>query len=68
MSKLERKPLLLSGLEPLVISESTNFVNIGERTNVTGSRKFLRLIENKKYNEAIEVAREQVLGLSLIHI
>ena len=62
MSKLERKPLLLSGLEPLVISESTNFVNIGERTNVTGSRKFLRLIENKKYNEAIEVAREQVLG------
>lgn len=62
MSKQERKPLLLSGLEPLVISETTNFVNIGERTNVTGSRKFLRLIENKKYNEAIEVAREQVLG------
>ena len=62
MSKQERKPLLLSGLEPLVISETTNFVNIGERTNVTGSRKFLRLLENKKYNEAIEVAREQVLG------
>jgi len=62
MSKHERKPLMLSGLEPLVISETTNFVNIGERTNVTGSRKFLRLIEKNQYNEAIEVAREQVLG------
>ena len=45
MYKQERKPLMLSGLEPLVISETTNFVNIGERTNVTGSRRFLRLIE-----------------------
>ena len=62
MSKQERKPLMLSGLEPLVISETTNFVNIGERTNVTGSRKFLRLIEKNQYNKAIEVAREQVLG------
>ena len=62
MYKQERKPLMLSGLEPLVISETTNFVNIGERTNVTGSRKFLRLIEKNQYNEAIEVAREQVLG------
>jgi 5-methyltetrahydrofolate--homocysteine methyltransferase len=62
MSKQERKPLMLSGLEPLVISEATNFVNIGERTNVTGSRKFLRLIEKNQYNKAIEVAREQVLG------
>ncbi|MDA9587110.1 methionine synthase [Flavobacteriaceae bacterium] len=62
MSKEERKSLMLSGLEPLVISEATNFVNIGERTNVTGSRKFLRLIEKNHYNEAIEVAREQVLG------
>ena len=62
MSKHERKPLMLSGLEPLVISETTNFVNIGERTNVTGSRKFLRLIEKNQYNKAIEVAREQVLG------
>ncbi len=62
MSKKKRKPLLLSGLEPLVISESSNFVNIGERTNVTGSRKFLRLIEKRKYSEAIEVAREQVFG------
>ena len=57
-----RKPLLLAGLEPLTITENTNFVNVGERTNVTGSRKFLRLIENKQFNDAIEVAREQVLG------
>ena len=62
MSKQKRKPLMLAGLEPLVITEATNFVNIGERTNVTGSRKFLRLIENQNFNEAIEVAREQVLG------
>ncbi|MDA8658465.1 methionine synthase [Flavobacteriaceae bacterium] len=59
---LKKKPLLLSGLEPLVITEETNFVNIGERTNVTGSRKFLRLIENQQYDEALEIAREQVLG------
>jgi 5-methyltetrahydrofolate--homocysteine methyltransferase len=38
-------PLKLSGLEPLVITKETNFVNVGERTNVTGSRKFLRLIQ-----------------------
>ena len=56
------KPLMLSGLEPLVISKDTNFVNVGERTNVTGSHKFLKLIENKKYNEALEIAREQVTG------
>ena len=57
------KPYLrLAGLEPLVIRPETNFVNVGERTNVTGSRKFLRLIEKNQYNEAIEVAREQVLG------
>ena len=56
------KPLMLSGLEPLVISKDSNFVNIGERTNVTGSRKFLKLIENKKYDEALEIAREQVTG------
>jgi len=60
MSK--KKPLFLSGLEPLVITEDTNFVNVGERTNVTGSRKFLRLIENQNYDEAIEIAREQVIG------
>ena len=62
MSEAQKKPLLLSGLEPLVIDERTNFVNIGERTNVTGSRKFLRLIENQNFNEALEIARDQVLG------
>ena len=58
----KRRPLQLSGLEPLVITESTNFVNIGERTNVTGSRKFLKLIQNEQFDEALEIAREQVLG------
>ena len=58
----DKKPLCLSGLEPLVITEGTNFVNVGERTNVTGSRKFLRLIEEKQYNEALEIARDQVIG------
>ena len=56
------KNLILSGLEPLVISKETNFVNVGERTNVTGSKKFLRLIESDKYSEALEVARDQVDG------
>ena len=59
---LHKKPLLLSGLEPLAITKDTNFVNIGERTNVTGSRKFLRLIENQQYDQALDIAREQVLG------
>ncbi len=52
----------LSGLEPLIITPETNFVNVGERTNVTGSRKFLRLIQEDNYEAAIEVAREQVEG------
>lgn len=52
----------LSGLEPLNISAASNFVNVGERTNVTGSRKFLRLIKEDKYDEALEVARDQVEG------
>jgi 5-methyltetrahydrofolate--homocysteine methyltransferase len=51
-----------AGLEPLVIRKDTNFVNVGERTNVTGSRKFLRLIKEEKYEEALDVAREQVEG------
>ena len=59
---LIEKNLVLSGLEPLVISKDTNFVNVGERTNVTGSKKFLRLIEEDKYAEALEVARDQVDG------
>ena len=52
----------LSGLEPLTITPNTNFVNIGERTNVTGSRKFARLIRDEKFEEALSVARHQVEG------
>ncbi len=51
-----------SGLEPLVVRPETNFVNVGERTNVTGSKKFLRLIKNELYDEALAIAREQVEG------
>src|SRR5436190_97328 len=55
------KPFLrLAGLEPLVIRPETNFVNVGERTNVTGSKKFARLILNNNYEEALSVARQQV--------
>ncbi len=50
----------LSGLEPLNIDDDSLFVNIGERTNVTGSKKFLRLIQNDDYDTALEVARQQV--------
>ncbi len=56
------KYLKLSGLEPLIITPETNFVNVGERTNVTGSRKFLRLIKEERYEEALSVARDQVEG------
>lgn len=52
----------LSGLEPLVITPETNFVNIGERTNVAGSKRFARLIREEKYEEALAVARDQVEG------
>lgn len=52
----------LSGLEPLKITKESNYVNIGERCNVTGSKKFARLIRESKYDEAISVAREQVEG------
>ena len=55
-------PMRLSGLEPLVITENTNFVNVGERTNVTGSRKFLRLIKERQFDEALNIARDQVEG------
>src|ERR1700741_765377 len=55
------KPYLrLSGLEPLVVRPDTNFVNVGERTNVTGSKMFARLIKENKYEEALSVARQQV--------
>ncbi len=52
--------MILSGLEPLVVNKTTGFVNVGERANVTGSRKFARLIQEEKYDEAIEIARVQV--------
>ena len=52
----------LSGLEPLIIRPETNFVNIGERTNVTGSKQFARLIRDKNYSEALKVAQQQVEG------
>ena len=54
--------LRLSGLEPLIVTPESNFVNVGERTNVTGSRKFARLIKEEKYDEALEIARNQVEG------
>jgi len=56
------KFLELSGLEALIVRPEGNFVNIGERTNVTGSKKFLKLIETEDYEGAIEIAREQVVG------
>ncbi len=57
----DRRPYLrLSGLEPLVVRPESNFVNVGERTNVTGSKKFARLVREEKYEEALSVARQQV--------
>lgn len=57
----DTKPMF-SGLEPLIVRKDMNFINVGERTNVTGSRKFARLIKEKKYEEALSVARHQVEG------
>ncbi|GAA3596840.1 methionine synthase [Flavivirga amylovorans] len=62
MSKIQEKYMRLSGLEPLVLNENSNFINVGERTNVAGSRKFLRLIKEEKFDEALDVARHQVDG------
>ena len=65
-SSVVRKPkprsrdCLLSGLEPFSINQDSLFVNVGERTNVTGSAKFARLIREENYEEALQVAREQV--------
>ena len=56
------KYLKLSGLEPLVITPESNFINVGERTNVAGSKKFLRLIKEEKFPEALDIARHQVEG------
>ncbi len=58
----EKHVLRLSGLEPLAVTPASNFINVGERTNVTGSRKFLRLIKENQYEEALNVALEQVRG------
>ncbi len=61
MDNITIKPFMrLSGLEPLVIRPEANFVNIGERTNVTGSKKFARLVRDGNYEEALSVARQQV--------
>ncbi|WP_288438618.1 methionine synthase [uncultured Chryseobacterium sp.] len=56
------KYLRLSGLEPLIITPESNFINVGERTNVAGSKKFLRLIKEEKFSEALDIARHQVEG------
>ncbi len=58
----QKKYLSLSGMEPLVLRPDSNFMNIGERTNVTGSKKFARLIKEEKFEEALSVARDQVEG------
>lgn len=58
----QSKYLKLSGLEAVVLRPDSNFMNIGERTNVTGSKKFLRLIKEENYVEALNIAREQVEG------
>ncbi|WP_411030223.1 methionine synthase [Spongiimicrobium sp. 3-5] len=62
MSEIQPKYLKLSGLEPLVVTPESNFVNVGERTNVAGSKKFLRLIKEEKFEEALDIARDQVDG------
>ncbi|MEZ4874113.1 MAG: dihydropteroate synthase [Flavobacteriaceae bacterium] len=58
----EKRYLKLSGLEPLVITPESNFINVGERTNVAGSKRFLRLIKEDNFEEALSVARHQVEG------
>jgi len=60
MSETVLSPMMLSGLEPVVIDESSLFVNIGERTNVTGSKAFARMIMNGEFEQALAVARQQV--------
>ena len=61
-TKNQRRFMHLSGLEPLVLNDNSNFINVGERTNVAGSRKFLRLIKEERFDEALDVARHQVDG------
>jgi 5-methyltetrahydrofolate--homocysteine methyltransferase len=62
MKIFQTKYMRLSGLEPLVLNKNSNFINVGERTNVAGSKKFLRLIKEEKFDEALDIARHQVDG------
>ena len=63
MIKTESEILLeLAGLEPLIVRKDSNFVNVGERTNVAGSKKFLKLIKEGQFEEALSIAKEQVEG------
>jgi 5-methyltetrahydrofolate--homocysteine methyltransferase len=62
MKEKPKKYLKLSGLEPLIITPESNFINVGERTNVAGSRKFLRLIKEENFEAALAIARQQVEG------
>jgi 5-methyltetrahydrofolate--homocysteine methyltransferase len=59
-NQLPPRPMRLSGLEPFTIDDDTLFVNVGERTNVTGSKAFARMILNGQFDEALAVARQQV--------
>lgn len=59
---METRALKLSGLEPLIVTPESNFINVGERTNVAGSKIFLRLIKEEKFDEALAIARNQVEG------
>ncbi len=61
-NNITKRYLKLSGLEPLIVTPETNFINVGERTNVAGSRKFLRLVKEEKFDEALDIARHQVEG------
>ncbi|MAU17289.1 MAG: methionine synthase [Muricauda sp.] len=58
----QQRYLKLSGLEPLIVTPESNFINVGERTNVAGSKRFLRLIKEEKFDEALDIARQQVEG------
>ncbi|HRH57068.1 MAG TPA: dihydropteroate synthase, partial [Chitinophagales bacterium] len=66
-STIEYRPstnniLKLSGLEPLLVTKESNFINIGERTNVTGSKAFLKMIKEERFEDALAVAMDQVRG------
>ena len=62
MKEREPRYLKLAGLEPLIVTPESNFINVGERTNVAGSRLFLRLVKEGLFEEALDIAREQVEG------